>query len=406
MKTNSYKYSHILVIIIGVISILVGILFNVSFIEKYLSPDGNVENPKVIWIFQAIVIISGLILITISCFYKYKFYDKFVRFVKVIITNLLLTLATIFILCFIGEVISKYIIYKVDRICGDGVGPHGRIWHKRYVKPNSHGFRDYEYPIKKKEGIYRILGLGDSYTFGHGINKVEDTYLKRLEKMLNNTLPNKLIEVINIANCGYNVKQELDVLRKKGLSFNPDIIIIGFTLNDIEGLVPMPENIYKEHHPLIPQREIWQFLYHNSYFFYFLDNKYDKFIKKYFAKGNYQDGLLSLYSKDSPSFKKFEEYYLKIFNICKEKKIKCILVIFPAITVVNNKKYPFLLINNKVKSLCKNKDIIVIDMLPIFKKYKYQNLICHKDDAHPNEFAHSLTSKAIFEVILSNNLLR
>jgi hypothetical protein len=46
---------------------------------------------------------------------------------------------------------------------------------------NSYGLRDREFPLEKPPNTYRILMLGDSYTFGIGSN-LEDTFSKRLEK--------------------------------------------------------------------------------------------------------------------------------------------------------------------------------------------------------------------------------
>jgi hypothetical protein len=36
------------------------------------------------------------------------------------------------------------------------------------VKINSHGFRDIEHQLNKDDSTIRILGLGDSFTFGWG----------------------------------------------------------------------------------------------------------------------------------------------------------------------------------------------------------------------------------------------
>src|SRR2546430_1564409 len=49
------------------------------------------------------------------------------------------------------------------------------------VKINSLGMRDREYSVEKPKGTYRILVLGDSYTFGSGV-QADETYAKLLEK--------------------------------------------------------------------------------------------------------------------------------------------------------------------------------------------------------------------------------
>jgi hypothetical protein len=69
-------------------------------------------------------------------------------------------------------------------------------------------------------------------TFGHNL-LVEDTYPKILERILNSTYKDEMrFQVINFAVVGYNSYQEEIVLKKKCLRFNPDIVIVGFCLND------------------------------------------------------------------------------------------------------------------------------------------------------------------------------
>ena len=85
---------------------------------------------------------------------------------------------------------------------------------------------------KKRKKELRILNLGDSITMGHGVTK-DETYSKFLEIILSDSLLEyEIIQVINTGVQGYSTFQELEVL-KRNLMFDPDIVTIGFCLNDV-----------------------------------------------------------------------------------------------------------------------------------------------------------------------------
>ncbi len=85
-------------------------------------------------------------------------------------------------------------------------------------KINSLGFRGREYNLHKPDGIFRIVVIGDSLTFGDG---VEERYhfLTLLEKYYKN------VEVLNLGVSGFGIDQELLFLKKKGFKFEPDLIL-------------------------------------------------------------------------------------------------------------------------------------------------------------------------------------
>lgn len=104
-----------------------------------------------------------------------------------------------------------------------------------FIKTNSDGFRGREYFVDKPNNTFRIVVLGDSFTFGWGLN-LEGTFCYRLEKMLNEKHPAKNFEVLNFGVPGMNTAQEVERFREKALKYKPNLIIIGFTANDDESL--------------------------------------------------------------------------------------------------------------------------------------------------------------------------
>lgn len=93
-----------------------------------------------------------------------------------------------------------------------------RSGQKINYRINSKGLRDTEMNYEKPRGIFRIVLLGDSNTFGHGV-PVE----KHFSTLLERRFPN--VEVVNMGVGGYGVDQELLYLQQEGFRYNPDLVL-------------------------------------------------------------------------------------------------------------------------------------------------------------------------------------
>ena len=111
-------------------------------------------------------------------------------------------------------------------------GAHARFLGVQ-VDINSFGLRDYEFAIPKPPGTVRILAVGDSVTFGYGVS-MEDTYAKVLERLLNQTTHDGArYQVLNGAALGGSLSDYLHFLQLRAETIQPDIVLIGFCLNDM-----------------------------------------------------------------------------------------------------------------------------------------------------------------------------
>lgn len=113
----------------------------------------------------------------------------------------------------------------------------------RPASTNSHGWRDAERTFEKKPGIRRIAAIGDSFTFGTGVDDGE-----RFTDLIQAAGPG--LEVINLGVTGYGTDQELRVLEIEGTRYNPDVVLLiayaGNDLGDIgyDRLYSWPKPLY------------------------------------------------------------------------------------------------------------------------------------------------------------------
>jgi lysophospholipase L1-like esterase len=127
---------------------------------------------------------------------------------------------------------SPYLVWGPAPNSGyEGVLPSGEFRYS--ARHNSLGLRDVERAFEKPPGTFRILGLGDSFTYGWGA-EFEQTYLYRLEQALNARPGHGAeIEVIKAGVARFFPEPERILLERLGTKFRPDLVVVGFVANDV-----------------------------------------------------------------------------------------------------------------------------------------------------------------------------
>ncbi len=94
---------------------------------------------------------------------------------------------------------------------------------------NSLGFRDREWPLEKTDATIRILAIGDSFTFGMGV-ELEYTWTKVLEKMLQ--ARGHQVEIANLGKPGTDPFSYAETAKKAVPLLNPDIVLVAILQGD------------------------------------------------------------------------------------------------------------------------------------------------------------------------------
>jgi len=97
------------------------------------------------------------------------------------------------------------------------------------VNTNSLGLRGAKEP--DLDSTFRILAVGDSTTFGLGVNDAE-TWPAQLERLLQERRPGA--EVFNAGVTGYSVYQSLTYLRESGFALAPNVVLLTCGSNDFD----------------------------------------------------------------------------------------------------------------------------------------------------------------------------
>jgi lysophospholipase L1-like esterase len=94
------------------------------------------------------------------------------------------------------------------------------------------GYRGDEVIVPKPEGIFRIVALGSSTTYGNGVT-AEEAYPAQLENILRDTYGYTNVEVVNAGVGGYTTWEDLVNLQFRVLDLQPDLVIFYEATNDI-----------------------------------------------------------------------------------------------------------------------------------------------------------------------------
>lgn len=289
------------------------------------------------------------------------------------------------------------------------VKPFARDYNFRV---NSKGFKDLEYQQSKQKGTCRILGIGDSFTWG--IVPYQNNYLTILEENLNRE--GKKTEVINMGIPGTGPRDYLSLFVNEGLPLKPDMVIVSFFIgNDFEDKAGRP-------------------LYSYSYvaslakYLFDLNSKYESApptigsiyndTERTFSDQFYLKIALErseIYRKQNPPFQaelsNAMTYLVRMNEICKSEKIPFVVVLIPDEVQVNPglrarvlqveefsftaNAFDFTLPNRLLSKKLEAEHIVFIDLLDEFARTSTQASLYKPNDSHWNIMGNRLAAELI-----------
>ena len=246
------------------------------------------------------------------------------------------------------------------------------------VVVNSYGMRDDEPDPQKNR---RIVVLGDSFSFGFGIPQ-EKTFSTLLEQSLQAI--DEDYEVLNLSVPGYATRDEVITLRQKGMRWEPEVIIIGYVLND-------PEVEPIQQIPAYFREPSWWQYSHVLRLFARGKKRIDMILK---GGGDYYRYLHA----DQKSWTSVVSGFDEIRQMATANDTKAFVVVYPDLWHAWD-DYPYLEIHQQVTELARNNGFEVIDLLTYCSDYAPEALRVSASDGHPNNLAHALTAQAIAEAL-------
>jgi hypothetical protein len=107
-------------------------------------------------------------------------------------------------------------------------------------------------PIEKVG--FRILTVGDSYTFGQGV-KQSDTFSRLLEKKLNRSFSSD-IEIVNLGKPGANLHEDVAIIKYLDRKIDYDVLVLALSPDDV---------LFLKIHELKSLVPDWQSIWNNQW---------------------------------------------------------------------------------------------------------------------------------------------
>lgn len=255
------------------------------------------------------------------------------------------------------------------------------------VSINSYGHRDREYSKEKAAGVYRIVMLGDSTTFGWGA-PVEQTVAKVLEAELNKAqvVGFNRIEVLNAGVGNYNTVQEVTHYLTYERAFHPDLVILQYFINDAE---PVP----KERSPgLLGQ----------SYLLAFTVARVDAIMRYAGVRPDWKQYYAELYEEGRPGIAAAKQALVDLATITRQDGTKLLVTILPELHEINN-EYPFMAEHRKINDVLVGNHVPVMELIDGLRGHGPEStLFVTPTDDHPNGKASALIVAQMLPWILEN----
>lgn len=317
------------------------------------------------------------------CFFRLFPIKKF-RKLGVVIGNALITLCLLGCIAIAMESYLRFAAVETDSF---GQSLPARRWFVLNTKLNAEGYRDREWKKNKSPDVRRIAFIGDSFTYGWGIKRVEDRFTDLLQAMFDQRSPDK-VEVMNVSKPGWNSAQQLQPIQQAISQFDVDEIVLCYVLNDIEGLIPVTD----EFNPTRPPS--WQWLNLDSSCL--MDYLYRTiYLPQISSVRGYHDWLAEGFA-DHFIWQKHEIQLNVLLQQCKENDVQFRVALLPYIVTSGEKFQPEKL-HHTLRRFFEVNLIEVVDLLESISDVTPNELVVNSNDAHPNEKAHARFAEAIWK---------
>jgi lysophospholipase L1-like esterase len=267
----------------------------------------------------------------------------------------------------------------------------------RFPRLNADGLRDVDYG-PKQGGTYRILLLGDSFTFGSGVEDDEAIWPALVEKALAERRPLPAVtrwEVLNAGIAGSLTHQWVEAYAYLGERFRPDLVVAVFFLRDGTQLergtaaIVAAERARIAADPLARVSVAYRYLLERRAAID-IGGKLERF---------FVDSYVGA-PAETAEWERAQHNLLALREMASAAGARFGIAVFPVLYGLEREPYPFQPAMDALERFCAARGIPHVSLLPAFRHRHAPDLWVSDANQHPNAEGHRLAADAMLAFIL------
>jgi lysophospholipase L1-like esterase len=256
---------------------------------------------------------------------------------------------------------------------------------------NSLGFRG---PAlgPKRPGVRRVAVFGDSIVFGYWVSEA-DAFPAQLGSLLG-----PRVETLNLGVPGYNLDQEIENLRLRVDALHPDLVVFGFCLNDLEGLLSFEYGLTQARREARsgPRRALEALLSFSRFAAWIEYRLTEREARSNFTRARNPLGGELYEAKGETIDAHLDASFTELSGLLKPRGVRGAIAIFP---VLGNRfeNYPYRDLHARIGRAAARAGLLSIDLLRCFESYSFREV--RVDVVHPNPLGHRIAAHAAGEAL-------
>jgi lysophospholipase L1-like esterase len=253
---------------------------------------------------------------------------------------------------------------------------------------NAEGYRGPEFSVAKPADAYRIVILGDSFTFGEGTPDALIYPALLAEALRERRAGGRRIEVVNLGVPGDDVGDALVTYRRYARRLGGDFVVLQWNTNDFPS-----DRVRRDHHLLIGAhyRELFQTAEALRW------SRLLSFAYTRLRTWQLSRELVATTRSEVETRSDAFAAIGRLRHFVRQDGAGFAVLAFPEL--IRFDAYPYAALLELLREYCGAQGIPLIDLLPALSAHRDRELWVHETDHHPNRLAHAIAARELAQAL-------